>query len=290
MRVVHDKACRAHPSAYRAALRPRPTARRCVSTTRPQSRRAGPKRSVRLGVCQAAGVQRCPRADRADQHAASQPHAVPHRLGPPVRRRYAQPQPRHRDPSRPAQLIGALAANIVAVTPLACPSLPGFPFANRNTDAAMRCRMTIGAPDAPPQSSHPHHSVRQRRPCPTHRRAPQSARRRPQHCPAALLLRQHHRELVHADERLRAASRHALRRVRAGQRIVLREAMPWPRALGMAQPRRHDAITSASLAMAGTMAIPLGTAWPSRVASASLPPCRSANGSAAATGRAAQAW
>lgn len=59
----------------------------------------------------------------------------------------------HRDPSRPPQPVGALAANIVAVTPLASTSLPGFPFANRNTDAAMRFRITTGAANVPPNQA-----------------------------------------------------------------------------------------------------------------------------------------
>lgn len=57
------------------------------------------------------------------------------------------------DPSRPPQPVGALAANVVAVTPLASTSLTGFPFANRNTDAAMRLRITTGAANVPPNQA-----------------------------------------------------------------------------------------------------------------------------------------
>jgi hypothetical protein len=56
----------------------------------------------------------------------------------------------HRDPQRPPMPVGALAANVSAVTPLSSAAIPGFPFANRNTDAAMRFRVTTGAALVPP--------------------------------------------------------------------------------------------------------------------------------------------
>ena len=50
----------------------------------------------------------------------------------------------HRDPQRPPMPVGPLAANVQSVTPLSSAAIPGHPFANRNTDAAMRFRITVG--------------------------------------------------------------------------------------------------------------------------------------------------
>lgn len=55
----------------------------------------------------------------------------------------------HRDPQRPPMPVGALAGNVQSVMPLSSASIPGFPFANRNTDAAMRFRVTTGAAVVP---------------------------------------------------------------------------------------------------------------------------------------------
>lgn len=61
----------------------------------------------------------------------------------------AQASDPHRDPSRPPLPVGALAANVASVMPLSSASIPGFPFSNRNTDAAMRFRVMTGAAAVP---------------------------------------------------------------------------------------------------------------------------------------------
>ena len=52
----------------------------------------------------------------------------------------------HIDPARPPS-VGALGAGVGTVVPLTSlpGGIPGYPYANRNTDAAMRFRINIGA-------------------------------------------------------------------------------------------------------------------------------------------------
>ena len=50
----------------------------------------------------------------------------------------------HIDPARPPIVIGALGANVASVVPLSSSSIAGYPYANRNTDTAMRFRITAG--------------------------------------------------------------------------------------------------------------------------------------------------
>ena len=50
----------------------------------------------------------------------------------------------HQDPARPP-IIAVLGAGIASVVPLSSQSISGYPFANRNTDAAIRLRITAGA-------------------------------------------------------------------------------------------------------------------------------------------------
>lgn len=50
----------------------------------------------------------------------------------------------HSDPSRPPIVVGALGANVTSVVPLSSSSIAGYPYANRNTDSAMRFRIIAG--------------------------------------------------------------------------------------------------------------------------------------------------
>lgn len=51
----------------------------------------------------------------------------------------------HSDPNRQPLPVGTLATNVSSVVPLSSLSMNGYPYANRNTDAAMRFRINIGA-------------------------------------------------------------------------------------------------------------------------------------------------
>lgn len=51
----------------------------------------------------------------------------------------------HSDPARPPLVIGALGTNVASVLALSSQNVPGPPYANRNTDSAMRFRITVGA-------------------------------------------------------------------------------------------------------------------------------------------------
>ncbi|MFO0572386.1 MAG: hypothetical protein U1A78_00165 [Polyangia bacterium] len=60
----------------------------------------------------------------------------------------------HSDPAREPKVIqGSLATDVQSVVPLSPTYIPGYPFANRNTDAAMRFRVTIGANVVPASST-----------------------------------------------------------------------------------------------------------------------------------------
>lgn len=49
----------------------------------------------------------------------------------------------HQDPARPPMVVpGSLGTNVTSVVPLTAGSVPGYPFSNPNTDAAMRFRVT----------------------------------------------------------------------------------------------------------------------------------------------------
>lgn len=47
----------------------------------------------------------------------------------------------HSDPTRPPS-VAAVGVNVASVTPLSSQSIPGYPFANRNSDRLMRFRLT----------------------------------------------------------------------------------------------------------------------------------------------------
>jgi hypothetical protein len=51
----------------------------------------------------------------------------------------------HADPARPPMPVGTFAIGVNSVVPLSSQSIPGYPYANRNTDTAMRFRITVGA-------------------------------------------------------------------------------------------------------------------------------------------------
>lgn len=51
----------------------------------------------------------------------------------------------HQDPTRPPTVVpGSMGLNVTSVVPLTTGSVPGYPFKNPNTDAAMRFRVTTG--------------------------------------------------------------------------------------------------------------------------------------------------
>ena len=51
----------------------------------------------------------------------------------------------HMDPARPPLVVGALGTNVASVVPLSSQSITGYAYANRNTDAAMRFRVSASA-------------------------------------------------------------------------------------------------------------------------------------------------
>jgi hypothetical protein len=53
------------------------------------------------------------------------------------------PRDVHLDPSRPPS-VNSLGTGIASVLPLSSASIPGYPYANRNTDACMKFRIAVG--------------------------------------------------------------------------------------------------------------------------------------------------
>lgn len=56
----------------------------------------------------------------------------------------AEPPRAHQDPARPPQLVGPLGPAVASLAALSSQTVAGYPYANRNTDEAMRFRITVG--------------------------------------------------------------------------------------------------------------------------------------------------